>query len=179
MRLCLFAAAATLLSAGLTAHADSITTFALSGNYTNRHTTKPSTYAVSGTITIDTTTGIVDSVNLKEPQSHRPFEDTYVNYGEPGVHLITIEEDWGVEEPETEVLYIPAKTLIGYHGGSLCSLSSECVDDTSSFAGSIEPADFNFGQLTPAATPEPSSFLLLSTGLLGIAGAARRRLPAA
>jgi hypothetical protein len=35
---------------------------------------------------------------------------------------------------------------------------------------------FNFGPLTPAAVPEPSSFLLLGTGALGTLAALRRRL---
>jgi hypothetical protein len=77
---------------------------------------------------------------------------------------------------------LPPTSLIGYTGSAVCSLSLACnptLDIPTIFIqvktdmGNIAES----GSLTPAAvaTPEPSTFALLGTGILGLAGAARRK----
>lgn len=67
--------------------------------------------------------------------------------------------------------------LVGFSGGLLCSTENPCGDGTSAYltASGIGDLDLQSGTVVPAATPEPSSFLLLGTGLLGIAGMMRKR----
>jgi PEP-CTERM motif len=45
-------------------------------------------------------------------------------------------------------------------------------------ASGARPQEFIGYRGTPVSTPEPASLMLLSTGLIGIAGLVRRKLPA-
>lgn len=57
--------------------------------------------------------------------------------------------------------------------GGLCSLAHPC--SLTSFLFTTSFVNFADGTFTPVITPEPSSFALLGTGLLGFAGVVRRR----
>ena len=77
---------------------------------------------------------------------------------------------------------LPPTSLIGYTGSAVCSLVLACnptLDITTVFieAKSDFGAGATSGSLTTAtaATPEPSMFALLGTGIVGLAGAARRK----
>jgi hypothetical protein len=160
--------AAALFLPAFAAHADTITGFVLTSSL------------ASGTVQIDTTTGVVESIDLTSPavQSGDTFAYTYYDAGEDGITEIA--EGYFPPEPangEIEIIiYLPVNTLVGYDGGAICSLDNPC-DPTSphpviSFGNhSGEAVD---GTLSP--TPEPSSLTLLATGVVGIAGVARRKL---
>jgi hypothetical protein len=74
-------------------------------------------------------------------------------------------------------LALPTTSLVGYSGSAVCSLGLSCnptMDIPTVFiqAKTDIGAVATFGSLTPApaSTPEPSTFALLGTGILGVAG---------
>jgi len=71
-------------------------------------------------------------------------------------------------------LDIPVSTLVGYAGGSICTVGSPCPGGGVSEAASGNPSsEFTSGSLT--AVPEPASVALVGSALLGLAAWRRRR----
>jgi len=141
----------------------------------------PGSTSVLGTITIDTTTGVVDAIDLNIPN--------------PATEYL-VGTDWGVVDPPTiNTIYfqeqycagtapacdgfggynivIPQDGLVGYDGGFICSTDNPCFEDNSAYTFGLTTIEYTSGDLEP--TPEPSSLLLLLTGALGVGVALRRK----
>lgn len=182
MRTVLSLTAATLLSCGLAAHADTLYDFngALASGIT-----------FDGTITYSPTGGVLNGAtytNVNVAFSDGTKINTAVtSIPGSGEHEFTT----GPYYNGTSVNLVTTNYELGTDSDTVCTLTQHCADETSIGIG---PAPFRSvssldGQqleqayigVAPTAsptsvTPEPSSIALLGTGLLGVAGVLRRRI---
>jgi hypothetical protein len=129
---------------------------------------------LSGTVTIDTTAGLVTAVDLSTTGTlvTGPY-NTIMQQG-PNTIFTPAYFTVGLNDAAGDFmgLVIATTTLVGFTGGPLCG-GSECPTTLPGFlvsavvpAGSVDSTELVSGSLSPISTPESSSELLLGIGLL-------------
>ncbi|ADV80874.1 PEP-CTERM sorting domain-containing protein [Terriglobus saanensis] len=196
MRRSHLAAAIFILLAGPAAYAD---TFNVNADFFRYEPGCVScgTGSLTGTETIDTSKGVITDASLTatldgvvytfsgapvdqlaDPNSAIPDDPKR----SPLAYVAKFSN--GTEELDLNLYIGLTGTLVGYTGGDVCGMDViNCSPGNQSYEGFLlnggEKTYLNQGTLTEAqvaVTPEPSGFALLCTGLLGVAGALRRRI---
>jgi hypothetical protein len=173
------AVVASVFLLALPVYADQITVFHLTTVYQPPQPQQPDGTA-SGTVTIDTTTGVVEAIDLSfagEPDSASP-NTLWDVYGTSPNAFVEINESWitPLNAYYDVEIVLPVDTLVGYAGGSICTKAAPCYDNSfSGFSWGISQQEsYSSGELTP--TPEPASLILLGAGIPGLVVIFRRKL---
>jgi hypothetical protein len=150
------------------AKADNIVTFNATGTFTDNST-------LSGTVTIDTTTGAATAMDVTASSpisiTFNSYVDSFYSSGD-GEYLI---EGYDSGAQNELILGVPVSSLIGYGGGALAGVTSTPFDTASEFeptGGEGTPVPLDTGALTAPGmtTPAPATLTLLGTAMLSFAG---------
>ena len=145
-------AVALVLLSGVAAHADTLATFAITGSAVT-YGMAGDTNTVSGTTTIDTTTGAVENISFIAggvAESGLDAQSPFIAYV-------------GADDA---VFTFTGTTLVGYKGSTFNLRGPNDL-----YVGSVS---FLSDPTAATVTPEPASIALLAIGVLGLAGGLRR-----
>ena len=152
-----FIALSFVLSADLAAHADTVSNFSF-GGASVFYGLAGDTNLVAGTAAIDITTGVVESASFTAG----------------GMSFSGVDSQAGAEvyvgADSAAALSFSEASLIGYTGSTF---NLRTVNDL--YVGSLTLMNSTQSPTPAAVTPEPGSLLLLSLGLLGVAGLVWKR----
>jgi hypothetical protein len=181
-----------LLALPTAAHADDFTLFNVNLQLANGGT-------VTGTLDLDETPqkelssvenlSYVLNGSVKGTFTDLPFTGTFTQTSPYFTGIDFNSNDYNAANVGSLDLEITLPTLsmesfAGFTGGPVCSTSNVCQNyftfDSELYGNYVSsPITYvSSGELTPvsvSATPEPSDLILLGTGVLGIAGAVRKR----
>jgi len=179
-----FAAIAVIAFSSLAAKADTISTFSLSNFTFNTGGT------ATGTVAIDTTTGVATGVDVTFTLGSTV--DHFTGVDSQAFNVIAYIVSSLDVAGDDLVLALPVTSLVGYAGGVVCAIDNPCNPGGGGYGniqgpGGVPPFYvFESGALTfessettggpTGVTPEPSTIALLATGLIGTCGAIRRRI---
>lgn len=135
-----------------------------------------------GMLAIDGNTGVTNTFNFSAPVSGLVF--SVVSLGQPSIGTqYTFDQGFSIVACGPNVIYgggcitQNGDTMIGHEGDGTIVFSGGPITSLSFTAANPEYWNgFTIGLLPQTATtPEPETFTLLGTGLLGLIGVARRR----
>ncbi len=165
MKSCFPALAALVLGASLSAHADTLTTYTVSGTASDGG-------QLSGSAVLDETSGrfVSSDVNLSSYGYNLVFSGAPFYSGAAGSSYF-LSAFFGSISGSYLYFYVPGASLVDYAGTPLSGSVQLPTNNTSLRSVSLSPqAAATALSPQPEPTPEPSSLVLLGTGILGMAG---------